>query len=66
MKVKPNKDNDGFVQMLDQLGRDAEKVGKSAVYDGAGVIADAVRESLYEHNRTGELSAALGIAAFRT
>ena len=38
---------------------------KAAVYDGADVIADAVRASIEQHNDTGDLAASMALVTMR-
>lgn len=49
---------DDYIQKINRLAdpKRAEGLIKAAVYPGAGVIADAVRERLSTHSRTGDLA----------
>lgn len=38
---------ESYEKALQELGADAEKICKAAVYDGAAIVADAIRASYY-------------------
>ena len=59
IKITPNKDNEGFISKLMTLNEKAEGVAKKAVYDGAGVVADAVKAATPRD--TGDLAGSVGI-----
>ena len=61
---------DEYLKQLDKLGRDLEKVCKAAVFDGAAVVADAVRDSYYRNEHPfsengNEVIQSLGLSKMR-
>lgn len=46
ISLKPNKDFDRYLDQLSALGRDALDIIDKAVYDGAKVVADPVKEAI--------------------
>ena len=60
---------DELVASLATVGTDAEEIAKKAVYEGAGIAADAVRSNLervLSGDSSGELISALGITPIKT
>lgn len=57
---------DQYITTLGRIGgKQAEKVIKYAVYPGAGIIADAIRDALAHHKDTGDLISSLTLATMR-
>lgn len=58
---------DEYVAKLVRLGdpRRTEGLLKSAVYPGAGIVADEIRERLETHDRTGDLSGSMFLAEMK-
>ena len=61
--VKPNADNESFVQQLQQLEWVSYDMSKRIVYEGAGVVADAVKAATPED--TSDLKESLGITQIK-
>ena len=58
-----------FAVKLENLGSTGDEIAKKAVYEGAGILADAVRSNLtavIKGPSTGDLLASLGIAPIRS
>ena len=56
---------DKYLAQLQQLGQRSRGICKMAVYDGAAIVADQVRENLHRvlsPDATGQLEASMGIA----
>ena len=56
---------DKYLAQLEQLGQRSRGICKMAVYDGAAIVADQVRENLervLSPDATGQLEASMGIA----
>lgn len=58
---------DKYIDSLNKIGGDnATRILKYAVYPGAGVIADAIREEVETHHKeSGELAKSVGIAKIK-
>ena len=57
---------DKYTASLEKIGgKNAEKVLKQAVYPGAGIVADAIRNGLEPHRDSGELARSLSLAPMR-
>jgi len=57
---------DRYIKQLEAIGpKAAEGMLKYAVYPGAGVLADAIREGAAAHHRTGDLESAINISTMR-
>ena len=57
-----------YLTQLEQLGQRSRGICKMAVYDGAGIVADQVRENLervLSPDATGQLEASMGISKMR-
>lgn len=55
-----------YTESLEKIGgKNAEKVLKYAVYPGAAVVADAIRNALDSHRDSGELSRSISLANMR-
>lgn len=56
---------DAYMERLQQLEQDSEEILKRAVYDGAAIVADEVRQRLHavlSPDATGQLESSLGIS----
>lgn len=59
---------DKYLAQLQQLGQRSRGICKMAVYDGAAIVADQVRENLervLSPDATGQLEASMGISKMR-
>ena len=59
---------DKYLAQLEQLGQRSRGICKMAVYDGAAIVADQVRENLervLSPDATGQLEASMGISKMR-
>ena len=59
---------DKYLEQLEQLGQRSRGICKMAVYDGAAIVADQVRENLervLSPDATGQLEASMGISKMR-
>lgn len=58
---------DDYITTLGRIGgKQAEKIIKYAVYPGAGLVADAIRDSLEpEHHKSGGLAESITLATMR-
>ena len=59
---------DKYLSQLEQLGQRSRGICKMAVYDGAAIVADQVRENLervLSPDATGQLEASMGISKMR-
>ena len=59
---------DKYLYQLEQLGQRSRGICKMAVYDGAAIVADQVRENLervLSPDATGQLEASMGISKMR-
>ena len=56
---------DAYMERLQRLEQDSEEILKRAVYDGAAIVADEVRQRLHavlSPDATGQLESSLGIS----
>ena len=56
---------DAYMEQLQRLEQDSEEILKRAVYDGAAIVADEVRQRLHavlSPDATGQLESSLGIS----
>lgn len=56
---------DEYVAKLAQLYNRSANTLKGAVYEGAAIVADAVKAALHEHDRTGDLASSMALVAMR-
>ncbi|MDR3363897.1 MAG: HK97 gp10 family phage protein [Clostridiales Family XIII bacterium] len=64
VKITPGKGCDTWLGTLGALGSSAEGIAKMAVYDGAGIVADAIKAAAPRD--TGALAASLGISKIKS
>lgn len=57
---------DEYITTLGRIGRkQSEKIIKYAVYPGAALVADAIRDALNSHRESGELANSITLATMR-